>query len=228
MECCPFCGRYVFPVPGWTATIAVYHAFPVAWESGQEHFFGSLHFSFLRESPQRAVFVESFLRFATSTYYSDELGNPRPGLYFTVPVHTAETFRIFRHGVSDELLVVENDGPWFFLPATSFPGLRRGELPRGGGGVGSVVLPESGSVEKEGQGMRRWPLEELLTRVGVRDLYEDVLAIGRPAYEFFDFYPPKRILDYSVTALEPLSREARDYLAEYVGDYVPFELPDLP
>jgi hypothetical protein len=69
-------------------------------------------------------------------------------------------------------------------------------------------------------------LVELLDSLGVTDRYPG-LAAGEPEYEFWKYFAPKRVLEYSVIATPPLPTEAAEFLRGYARDYQPIDFDAL-
>lgn len=217
---CVFCGRYVLQVPGWTIPIRAYYMFRSRWD--QDRTFlgdGALHFSCLRNCIHRDWFradaVELFTSYDHQVVIEVE-GRPeamsRIGKGFVEKVFSDGSGDLFRHANTDRWVFVEREGPLQFFDPEDIAKIQRGEVLRQStGGCGTRLPREPGSP------VERWSLDQLLAFLGVTDLYQDVLDMLHPEYQFLEYAAadPKFILAYSITCDVRLPEKLTRFLAGY-------------
>lgn len=226
---CRLCGRYVFPLSGWTEYLHSYRLMRAVWLPQRPHFEGPLHFSCLRAADFRNAFREEFGEIALTSgqelvvQADDEVHTlRRPGFGFIRKVFHGERCVIHRSAHSDTWIVLEHDGPWYFLNPVQLSAIAEGAPARSEASGDRTILPEQCADIA-----RSASLPDLLERAGVLDLYEEALRTGDVEYEVFDYYPPKRILEYSVENVLPIPQEAYDFLREYARTYEPIDFDKL-
>jgi len=226
---CQFCGRYVFPFPGWGTYLQPYRFMRAVWEPEHRFFCGSLHFQCLREFEHRQAFRQEFGEIALTWggEFSVEVHGEvhrmqRAGMGFINKIFHGERCVIHRNAHSDTWLVLEHDGPWYDLDAAQLEAIAEGRPLRSGDWAYKTVVP----AECDRMALHA-SLPELLDQAGVLDLYEEALRTGDVEYEVFDYYPPKRILEYSVENVLPIPQEAYDFLREYARTYEPIDFDKL-
>jgi hypothetical protein len=174
--------------------------------------------SLLERSDKNPVFHEEFTRMLRAGH--EEV----PSLDGSLPPLTRmglsmrEVFcgaecSVFQSELADRWVVVKRTGPWFGLSLDDLREIARGGTPVSPDHVLPCRLPSglSGAIDA-------YDLPSLLAALGVTDAYPaDLLA--RTEYEFVDYYPPKRLLEYVVRAPLPIPEEARAFLAEHVAPY---------
>jgi hypothetical protein len=223
LSACQVCGRYVFPIDGWTTTIPVYRNMIAPWKNPLELFSGDLHDSCLRSWHHREQFRDAYehlLRDGTVEYDITANGQARHveqmGLHFSEQVFTGKTCRIFRSSRRDEWAVLDYDGPCYFISRNLLKAIGNGAQPRKEGGVGPTRLP---SVPDDD--ISTWSLPQVLDFLGVIGRYEDALEHGNLKYDFYSFHAPTRVLEYAVDATLPIDDETLQFLRQYAHTYTP-------
>ncbi|AEW95387.1 MULTISPECIES: hypothetical protein [Streptomycetaceae] len=226
---CEICGRPAPEVDGWAARIPGYRLVRAPWRSGDRWFVdGPLHFSCLRELPDPGEFSREFTAMATGSHepFEVEIGGAREvlarnGLDYRTEIFSGELCRIFRHGTMNRWLVVEHSGPWYGLDQSQLKEIAAGRPVRSAGGETVFVMPED-----PGDDIYHWGLGDLLGHLGVLDRYPALIDQPDLAYEFFEYYPPKRVLAYFLVNTVPLPEEAVAFLRDYAARYEPVRYPE--
>ncbi|MFI9153679.1 hypothetical protein [Streptomyces sp. NPDC053367] len=128
--------------------------------------------------------------------------------------------RVYRSGVADRWMVVSHSGPWVQLGLADLAHLARGGTPLSPANVFPYRLPH------DLEGIASYDLQGLLTALGVADRYGSPETLAQIEYEFVDYYPPKRLLEYVVRVPLAVPPEARAFLAEYAERYTPVSFED--
>ncbi len=223
---CQICGSPAPLIPGQCDGIAGYRLIRDPWSSVPAFLDGNLHFSCLESSNERSVFFHEFTRMVQSGHQEvPSLDGSLPpltrmGLAMT-EIFSGSECCIYQSGVSDRWMVVKRTGPWFRLRKEDLPDLTRGDIPRSP----AEVLPYRLPVDL-GSSINTYDLHGLLTALGVEDRYAPADELQNVEYEFVDYYPQKRVLEYSVRASLAIPEEARFFLAEYAKNYVPVRFED--
>ncbi|MEV6317395.1 hypothetical protein [Streptomyces sp. NPDC051776] len=226
---CLFCGQFVLQIPGWTSSIPSYRLMRAAWEPQHRFVEGSLHFSCLRRSDVRHEFRSEFHSIATGhgreiTFESagQEHTLEQPGLGYTKSLFTGTQCEIYRSEVTDSWLVLEQAGPWFLLDANQLKEIGEGRPARSGGDVERIALPKDPGPE-----LASASLSELLEYLRLDAVHKGLEDEAEAEYEFWDYYAPKRILEYSLETSLPLPREAVEFLKDYLHRYEPINFDEL-
>ncbi|MGK5530574.1 hypothetical protein [Streptomyces sp. URMC 129] len=226
---CRICGQFVLQVPGWTSVIPSYWSMRATWRPGHEFFHGPLHFSCLTGWEHREPFREELTQILTGRgrEVTVEAGGAehtvtQPGLYFSELLYANDDCSIHRNTSYDEWLVLTARGPWFTLGPKHLKALGEGRPARDGGGGERVVLPADPDP-----GIETAALPDLLDSLGVRSRYPGAVELGEAVFEFWGYYPKKRVLEYGVIADLPLPDTAVDFLAEYARHYEPTSFEEL-
>lgn len=216
-QACAFCGRFVLDMDGWTQFLTVSRGLELAAPDGSAgtRLSGHLHHSCLRASPQRTLFREAFLQLATTSGHDPLTG--RQGWQYEVPLHEGPESSVYFAERTGQFLVVEHAGPWYVMTRAERDTLRdTGEL-LGRSGVWTGVLPQA--VDNGPRPVQSRPLPELLDGLGVLDLYEEALRPGALRYSPYEYFPDRRILNYSLSVPVPLPADARAFLADDRQDF---------
>jgi hypothetical protein len=222
ISACQICGAPAPLVPGLSDTVMGYRLLRDPWSDRPSFLDGNLHFSCLERSDKNAVFHEEFTRMLRAGHEEvASVDGSLPPLTRT-GLSMWEVFRgvecsVFQSGLADRWLVVKRTGPWFGLGLDDLRDIARGGTPVSPAHVIPYRLPSdlAGSIEA-------YDLPGLLTALGVADAYPAGL-LARVEYEFVDYYPPKRILEYVARTPLPIPEEARAFLAEHIAHCRPVE-----
>ncbi|MFD8224540.1 hypothetical protein ACFV16_10265 [Streptomyces massasporeus] len=223
---CQICGASAPPVPGLCDGVAGYRLIRDPWSAVPSFLDGNLHFSCLEESDRNAEFFDEFTHMLRAGHEEiDSLdGSPPPltrmGLAMT-PIFSGTECSVFQSGVSDRWMVVKRTGPWFRLKHEDLLAIGRGEVPRSPAEVVRYRLPFDLSDE-----ITEYGLSELLGALGVADRYGSEKELAGIAYEYVDYYAPKRLLEYEVRAPLAIPQEAHSFLVDYAQTYTPVSFED--
>ncbi|WP_234362838.1 hypothetical protein [Streptomyces formicae] len=123
---------------------------------------------------------------------------------------------VFQSGIADHWMVVSRTGAWVRLRLDDLADISRGVVPRSPAGAFPYRLPADphGKVDE-------YTFTELLAFMGVADRYPSLNDMMDIEYEFIDYYPPKRLLEYSVRAPLHIPAEASAFLARHAESYTP-------
>lgn len=210
---CQICGEPGLLVPGLCGAVDGYRLVRDPWASTPSFLDGTLHFSCLAAAAETPRFVEDFTQMLQAGH--EEIaslnGTPPPltrmGLSMT-EVFSGSECCVFMSRLAGTWMVVNRRGAWFPLQRSDLSDIARGVLPRSRPAVVTHRLPQD-----LGDRIRDHGLADLLEALGVRDRYGTAEHLAQVSYEFIDYHPPRRILEYAVTAPLPVPAEARTFLA---------------
>jgi hypothetical protein len=225
---CRICGEFVLQVPGWTILVHSYRLLRATWEPEHRFFHGALHMACLPDWPHREAFSRELETVFTGTGRmiavpgeSGEVEIEQPGLHFAEEVFRDGTCAVHRNTATDRWLVTTAEGPWYVLDPEQLAALGRGRPARADEGGERVRLPAD-----PGPWIETSTLPGLLDRLGIAHRYPGLLENGAPEYAFWDWYPKKLVLEYSVAVDLPLPAAATEFLARYAHSYQPLSFDE--
>ena len=223
---CRICRELVLQIPGWTVYIPSYWLLRAGWDADREFFEGPLHLSCLEQWEHREAFQRETAgiltgRGCTLTFAGTDFTMNQPGFCFSELLYQDADCAIYRNTATDRWLVLTAQS-WETLGPRELRAIGHGDPVRLDGGVDRVALPED-----PGPGIGSATLPELLDLFGSRDRYPGLLENGSPDYQFWDYYPRKRILQYSVEIALTLPASAVEFLGEYAHTYAPLSFDGL-
>ncbi|MET9659918.1 hypothetical protein [Streptomyces sp. NPDC006510] len=226
---CRICGEFVLQIPGWTGIVHSYWLLRAIWDRRYEFFHGSLHFSCLEQWEHREPFQQELAgiltgwgRPLTVEVEGTQHTLQQPGLYYSEQLHQDADCAIYRNTATDSWLVLTAQASWITLGPQELRALGQGDPARVEEGVDRVALPADLGPDIESA-----TLPELLDLLGSRERYPGMLENGSPDYQFWGYYPKKRILEYSVDINLALPASAVEFFAEYAHSYEPISFDDL-
>ncbi|MEU0893273.1 hypothetical protein [Streptomyces massasporeus] len=223
---CQICGAAAPPVPGLCDGVAGYRLIRDPWSAAPSFLDGNLHFSCLEESDRNPEFFDEFTHMLRAGHEEiDSLDGSAPpltriGLAMT-SIFSGTECSVFQSGVTDRWMVVKQTGPWLRLKHEDLLAIGRGEAPRSPAEVARYRLPFDLSDE-----ITEFGLSELLEALGVADRYAPEEELASIAYEYIDYYAPKRLLEYVVRAPLVIPQEAHAFLVDYARTYTPVSSED--
>ncbi|MET7380016.1 hypothetical protein ABZT08_14560 [Streptomyces sp. NPDC005526] len=223
---CQICGTPAPIIPGLCEGVAGYRLIRNPWSQTPDFLDGNLHYSCLKESDKKAEFFREFTRMAQAGHEEVASLDGSPPPLTRMGLGMREIFSgteccIYQSGVSDRWMVVKRTGPWFRLSKRELSDITRGAVPRSP----DEVIPYRLPVDLGGD-IGKYGLRELLAALGVQDRYAPIDELEKVEYEFIDYYPPKRVLEYVARAPLAIPMEARAFLADYAKSYTPVSFAD--
>ncbi len=216
-------------IPGATAIVHSYWLLRATWDPNQQFFHGPLHFSCLEQWEHRETFRQELAgiltgrgRPITVEAEGTEHTLEQPGLYYSEWLHQDADCAIYRNTSMDDWLVLTAQASWVTFGPQQLRALGQGDPARVAEGGDRVALPADPGPDIESA-----TLPELLDLFGSRERYPGVLENGSPDYQFWGYYPRKRVLEYSVDIDLPLPVSAVEFLAAYAHAYEPLSFDDL-
>ncbi|GAA2560437.1 MULTISPECIES: hypothetical protein [Streptomyces] len=223
---CQICGDPAPPIPGQCDGVAGYRLIRDPWSELPSFLDGNIHFSCLEASEKRTQFHDEFTRMVQAGHEEiQSLDNSPPpltrmGLGMT-QIFSGSTCSVFQSNVSDRWMIIKRTGPWVRLQLEDLLEIGRSRKPRSPAEVVTYRLP----LDVKGD-IGAYSLPELLNALGVANKYTPADELADVDYEFVDYYPPKRILEYMARAPLVIPEEARFFLADYIEEYTPVSFDD--
>ncbi|MYV98529.1 hypothetical protein [Streptomyces sp. SID3343] len=216
---CAICDRQLFPVPMWVGMVPPLWNVLATWKSAPSFFSGELHFSCLRTWPHRRNLRAELIDVLTTESHSIAITVPdiddpyivhRRSFGFEHMMHDGQTCQIFGAAHTRALLVIENDGPWFFLSDSQRTAVENGDEWQSEPVVEEVFLREPIAGDISGMNFG-----QVVDAAGVGDFYGGPDGWRSIDYEFLAFDVEKRILTYSVATGTGLPQEAAHIIGEW-------------
>ncbi|WP_151772377.1 hypothetical protein [Streptomyces abyssomicinicus] len=226
---CRLCGEFVLQIPGATGIVHSYWLLRATWNPDHQFFHGPLHFSCLAQWKHREPFRKELAgiltgrgRTLTLEVEGIEHTLEQPGFSYSERLHQDADCAIYRNTATDRWLVLTAQASWITLGPQQVRALGQGAPARVEGGVDRVAL-----LEDPGPNIQSATLPELLDLLGSRERYPGVLENGSPDYQFWEYHPRKRVLEYSVKIDLPLPVSAVEFFTEYAHSYEPISFENL-
>jgi hypothetical protein len=226
---CRLCGEFVLQIPGATGIVHSYWLLRATWNPSHQFFHGPLHFSCLEQWKHREPFRQELAgvltgrgRTITLEAEGTEHTLEQPGLYYSEQLHQDADCAIYRNTATDRWLVLTAHASWVTFGPQQLRALGQGDPARVEEDVDRVALRE-----EPGPDIESATLPELLDLLGIRERYPGMLENGSPDYQFWGYYPRKRVLEYSVDIDLTLPASAVEFLTEYAHAYEPLSFDDF-